>query len=360
MLDKIAHAVMRWGTPLVALYHLITGNIFLNTVHEEARGLEWVGNVILAPTHYLLAGKFISKEGKETLRFNYSDPAFMTKTVTSLVVLPVTLPLGCAVKGLSYLSDETKKHHKMIVRGRLSKEIEPHESLYKALGLQVNVFQEGEGIEPPTYQRRPGDESHMEEEKEALREIVRLLSLHSIPFWMDCGALLGTYRYGGVIPWDIDLDLAILQVDSQNVRRVLQDLDKTRFQVQDWSSRDKPHTYLKVYIKKTGRLIDFYHFRIDTERGLLQTIVSNVDCMFLPAYWAERENRYTNPIPISYVFPLKKGTFDGIEVPVPNDTVQYLQNQYGNNLAPCKIYDEKTGNYEKDLSHPYWKFPHAQ
>ena len=82
--------------------------------------------------------------------------------------------------------------------------------------------------------------------------------------------------------------------------------------------------------------------------------------MFLPPSWVERENRYTKSIPIEYVFPLKKGVFDGIEVPVPNQFVKYLQNQYGENLAPCKIYDEKTGRYEKDLSHPYWEFPYAQ
>ncbi|MBP9841873.1 MAG: LicD family protein [Simkaniaceae bacterium] len=359
MFDRFVDWTMRWGMPLVSVYHLITGSIFLNTVHQDAVGFERVGNFLLAPTQYLLAGKTLV-DGELSLRFEYKDPSFMTKTVTSLISLPISLPLGSVCKGIGYLSPLTRMHHKAIAEARSSQYSISNAALYEALGFRVNRFQESDSIPPPLHVRRPGDECYMDEEKEALKEVIRLLSIHEIPFWVDCGALLGAYRYGGVIPWDVDIDIAVLQPDSKNVKRVLRALDPARFEIQDWSSRDKPNTYLKVYIRKTGRLIDIYHFRIDQERRLFQNIVSNIDCMFLPYYWVERESRYTKPIPIDYVFPLKKGYFDGIEVPVPNQVVKYLQNQYGENLAPCKVYDEKTGRYERDLSHPYWKFPYAQ
>lgn len=66
-------------------------------------------------------------------------------------------------------------------------------------------------------------------------------------------------------------------------------------------------------------------------------------------------------VPSAYetVFPLKKALFDGIEVYVPNQTKKYLQERYGENISPVKIYNEITGEYEKDLSHPYWQLPYV-
>jgi hypothetical protein len=60
------------------------------------------------------------------------------------------------------------------------------------------------------------------------------------------------------------------------------------------------------------------------------------------------------PTPIEIVFPLRPATLDGIEIFVPNKTKEYLQMRYGEDLSPVKVYDEKSGKYEKNLSHPYW------
>jgi hypothetical protein len=41
-----------------------------------------------------------------------------------------------------------------------------------------------------------------------------------IPFWLDCGSLLGSFRDGKIIPWDspVDVDMAIFQSDSGHAR----------------------------------------------------------------------------------------------------------------------------------------------
>lgn len=75
--------------------------------------------------------------------------------------------------------------------------------------------------------------------------------------------------------------------------------------------------------------------------------------------WKERERRQMAPIPFDVIFPLKKGLFDGIEVPVPNKTARFIQYKYGSNINPPRIYDEETEEYEKDLTHPYWNVPLA-
>ena len=64
--------------------------------------------------------------------------------------------------------------------------------------------------------------------------------------------------------------------------------------------------------------------------------------------------------PFALVFPLKKAYFDGIGVFVPGKTKEYLQQRYGDNIDPVKTYNAQTGQYEKDLSHPYWKDSYAR
>ena len=66
------------------------------------------------------------------------------------------------------------------------------------------------------------------------------------------------------------------------------------------------------------------------------------------------------PTNFEVVFPLKKASFDGVEAFVPNRTKEYLQQRYGENIDPAKIYNEQTGSYEKDLNHPYWQQPYTR
>ena len=173
--------------------------------------------------------------------------------------------------------------------------------------------------------------------------------------WLNCGTCLGAYRYGGAIPWDNDIDLAVLLPEFDNVKRLLSNLDREKFLVEDWSNRLFPQTYIRVYIRKTRDYIDIYHYAIDPEKKMVSYFLSNADCMFMTKGWKIREKKYTVPTPFDVVFPLKLADFDGIEVPVPNDPIKYLQLRYGDNLAPAKLYDPVSDTYVKDLSHPYWE-----
>jgi len=292
-------------------------------------------------------------------RFNYDDH-FMLKTTASIAALPVSLILGTALKGTACLVPETRARHQAIASSIHSSGIKSNNDYYRSLGMAIKDLNQLSTLEAPSHTRRPGDEKTMQIEKEALKEIVHILKEKNIPFWVDCGTCLGTYRYGGVIPWDFDIDLAVLEPDFENVKHALNKLDKNKYIVQDWSGRTKPNTYLKVYVKETGVLIDIYHFAIDPVAKTLTYIVSNEDSIFLPESWKIRERRHTAPVTYDVVFPLKKAEFDGIEVLVPNKTKEYLQSKYGENIEPAKIYNETTGRYEKDLNHPYWKLAYQK
>lgn len=359
--DFFVDAMIALFLPLVCSYFTLTSNIFLNISAQNGTGFEWAGNTLLSPVQYILAGREAIEKPDGSWefvqRFDYKN-AFWIKTASSVVALPTSFVLGSAVKGLSLFGKKARNHHAAIRAAMSSKKVHSNLVRYQELGLQVG--QSVETLISQGHERRPGDEQVLAIEKEALREIGALLNEAQIPWWVDCGTCLGAYRYGGVIPWDCDVDIAVLLPDFENVRHALNQLDPNKYIVQDWSTRECPDSYIKVYIRKSNSLIDIYHFAMNLETKELRYIFSLETNVFFPEWWKTRERRFKVPVAFNTVFPLKRATLDGVEVFVPNDTKKYLQRYYGTNLDPAKIYDAATGQYEKDLSHPYWQRVYAK
>lgn len=354
--DLLVDTMIVLFMPLVCSYFSISGNLFYNVSIRHADGLEQVGNTLLTPLQYLLDGREAVEKPDGSWefvqRFDYKQ-GFWFKTAASLFSLPSSVFFGTMVKGLSFFSEETRNRYAALESARNSTKIYPHLEEYRKLGLGVDEI--GALQAPQGYQRRPGDENVLAAEKQALRDITALLNEAKILWWVDCGTCLGAYRYGGAIPWDEDVDIAVLLNDFQNVRNILNKLDRKKYLVQDWSTRDFPDSFIKVYIRETRVGIDIYHFSIAPETRELRYVFSLENTLFFPEWFKIREGRFKAPVAFDTVFPLKKALFDGIEVFIPNDTKKYLQRCYGENLAPVKVYDPKTGCYEKDLSHPYWQ-----
>jgi LicD family protein len=363
MWDQLIQGFIYMGMPVVLAYHLTCGNVFLNTAAEDATGFEKAGNIFLTPAQYLLNAKTAhpipSSQGQYVLeqRFDYHNHLPL-KSTFSIISLPFTLPIGCLLKGISYMTESGKSHHKAIVASIESTDVHPNIDYYRSLGLVV-IDEVAESTDVPQFKRRPGEENVLQLEKVLLAQISQLFNENQIPFWVDCGTCLGTHRYGGAIPWDKDIDVAVLCPDFDNVMHALNKLDKTKYHVQDWSNRCRPKTYIRVYIRENHNHLDIYHFAIDPETKTVRSILSNEISEFMLESWKIHERRFTIPTAYETVFPLKKAKFDGIEVYVPNQTKKYLQERYGDNIGPVKVYNETSGEYEKDLSHPYWQLPHA-
>jgi len=349
------------GLPLVQLYISTCENVFLHVAAEDASGLEHLGNALLGPSRYLFDGKkAVTSTCPDCLyefeeAFNYDDKRWMLKTAASILILPLSLGSGSLVKGLSLLSSEGRKRHRNLIDAYNSHHIHSNHLFYGSLGFDISVAQEPSVFQHLGYLRSPQDLNNLAAETEALAEIAALLDEANILYWLDCGTCLGAYRYGGHIPWDNDIDLGILKKDFDNVRKALLRLDPDKYAVQDWSSRGKPKTFLKLYVKKAQSLIDFYVYDLDPEDKTLSYILSNEDNIFMTDGWRQREGKYKTPVPISMIFPLKKAVFNGLNSYIPNDIEGYLHLRYGENLSPCMLYNEKSGCYEPDLNHPYWK-----
>lgn len=357
-ISSACNSLFTLGMALACLYHAMIANPFLNIASDNASGIEKAADTALIPFQYLFGGKtaFPCEGGRWRMeqRFSY-DSHWIAKSVACALLLPSSLAVGAALKTGAYLATSYRDKYASIVQALSSQEVILNRALYEELGIK----DPSEDFTPLGLQRRPGDEDALQGEKQALADIARLLTHAGIAWWVDCGTCLGAYRYGGAIPWDIDIDLAVLMPDFDNVWHALQALDPSLYAVQDWSGRDDPKSYIKVFCRKTEGIVDIYQFAIDREKKEIRYILSLENNPFLPKWWKIREQKFKAPIGWSEVFPLKRAEFDGIPVFVPRNIERYLQRYYGENLSPIRVFNEVTGLYEKDLAHPYWQMPHV-
>lgn len=342
------------GLPLIANYYEMRENVFLNMKCSKPNPFEAFGNLCLIPTRYLFGGKnvHLNEEKCESIQsFKYRHRHWL-KGTAALIAFPITHTVGSLFKGIGYLFPETRKKHHAVREALYSLKLKSNLELYTEAGLSQLYSSEQA---PCQNHKRPSTiHSKHKKEIEALRQIVKLLEENQIVYWLDCGTCIGAYRYGGFIPWDVDIDIAIIQADSENVKRALLQLDPKKYQIQDWSSYDLPQTFLKLYIKETQTQIDIYHYGLDPEKKTA-TYIYSYENSFLLDDWKKPERAMVTPYPYDTLFPLKRAQFDGIAVWVPNNIEAFLKSKYGENLDPTMVWNENTKKYDKVEDHPYWK-----
>ena len=140
-----------------------------------------------------------------------------------------------------------------------------------------------------------------------LKLVKPILHNNNIIYWAHAGTLLGTIRHKGFIPWDDDIDLAILY-EEDKINNLITELKQNNFIIED-------HFFGFKIIKNNHEFIDiFYYFKKDDV--LEQTKLSYM-------IWP-KENYY-----IEEVFNLKYEMFENILLPVPNNYNSFLKRAFG-------------------------------
>ena len=80
-----------------------------------------------------------------------------------------------------------------------------------------------------------------------LNYIDSTLRENGIPYWLDCGTLLGSIRHEGYIPWDDDIDLIIMRKDYDRAIDIL-NANSNRYQV---LTMDNTKGYFYLFAKVT-------------------------------------------------------------------------------------------------------------
>ena len=167
------------------------------------------------------------------------------------------------------------------------------------------------------------------------------LTKHKIQYWVTGGTLLGAIRHGGLIPWDDDLDICIMQ---------------------------KYIPALKKLIPKFER--DGYHLYID---GLEGYVTSDMSELGMDIFFMKQDKRSPKKITYAdkgwrladnggkkcaflkdYIWPLVPMRFGNYFVYAPNNPVNHLNTCYGAdwNSKSMMLFNHRTGKWSKEKKHP--------
>lgn len=156
-----------------------------------------------------------------------------------------------------------------------------------------------------------------------------LLQHSGVPYWLDCGTLLGWYREGGLIPWDYDIDFGL----PEEVYPQLRDARLPRgFTLHDTSFK---YGCPKLYVAHHGWEADLYFYRRTPDGGRYCPCILDFPC-------------YGEPFPER---PPQAATFLGRPTLVPADPEAYLRRQFGF-LGRGGVRDPVTGLYSQPEDSP--------
>ncbi|MCG3652189.1 LicD family protein [Aliarcobacter butzleri] len=169
-------------------------------------------------------------------------------------------------------------------------------------------------------------------------EICKLLEENHISYYIDHGTLLGIIRDEALIPWDKDIDLAVLIEDKEKIETMLKSylnnfihpLCKTN----KWKYKIEKEEIIVEGIKETL----FIELQIFNDSIFKEDEVA-LDLMFRYKrdsiiYWGVC-GKYLKA-PINICFPTSQIVYKNHSINVPNDKIAYLSNLYGDWQKPIK------------------------
>lgn len=158
-----------------------------------------------------------------------------------------------------------------------------------------------------------------------LKRLHALLTTHAVPYYCDCGTLIGFIRDGGFIPHDDDIDIAIMPdtVKASSVLKLF--LDSGYGFVHAFRYADRMIEF--TVADYTGTTIDvFCHKWIKDDPGYLEEIFIR---------WYKNRNYPNERANTGLKFRLrgpeglKTITVGGVETSVPSNAEEVLDSEYG-------------------------------
>lgn len=160
------------------------------------------------------------------------------------------------------------------------------------------------------------------------RRLLRLLETfekicreNGITYWVSDGTLLGAVREKGIIGWDDDIDVNVPSTSIDKLKRLIPLLRSKGYDL-FFDDHIWRFTVLGSDFPSAG-YIDLFEMKDDEER---YTYVEEFNSKRFPkGYVFHRE-----------IYPLKLYSFEGLQVPGPNDSDSYLTRLYGDWRIPQK------------------------
>lgn len=160
-----------------------------------------------------------------------------------------------------------------------------------------------------------------------------ILKNNNIDYWVIAGTFLGAVRHKGIIPWDDDVDIGIMETDVKKFLTIKDEFSKCGFTI------SKVWLGYKIFYTKNELIqdenysfpfIDVFVFKKDRNKYIFKS--KQARDTWPKEYFKSNE-----------LFPLKKYKFGLFEVYGPNNYNDTLSRYYGNdwNKVAYRMYDHK-------------------
>lgn len=161
----------------------------------------------------------------------------------------------------------------------------------------------------------------LNEMKSLLKDVIDVLDKNNITYWTVCGTFIGVHRHKGFIPWDDDIDLAILYNDVPKLLKIKSYLDSQDYQIFTRGGAYKiarkgfiPFPFIDLIVMNEQ----------DNQLKLCYPLNFEGNCTYEKSLEWPKEVYDTNR-----VFPLKKMIFEDFMINVPKDDT-LLEETYKN------------------------------
>jgi phosphorylcholine metabolism protein LicD len=171
--------------------------------------------------------------------------------------------------------------------------------------------------------------------EQLMLDIAELLNSNNIMYHIDHGTLLGIIRDGGILPWDIDIDFAIMYNDKDKVINILNSYLPTYKNIyvkdNDWNFEiNYQEIKIEELVEKKPMIITLYNkanykkendIVLGLDLALKYSFENNL-------YWMVSKRRLYCKTQIC--FPSKEYLFKNKMIKIPHDEETYLESLYGN------------------------------
>lgn len=213
---------------------------------------------------------------------------------------------------------------------------------------------------------------------EMMNFIDKVSKKHGLSYWLDFGTLLGAVRHEGFIPWDDDVDLAMMRKDFEKLQIVFQKeieenglKDIVSFSVDKETRKNLMISFMKINydffklvdifpydFRETNDGIDEemstsernkFHLKLlqgENKKDVVEEYIKNLDLVYDEADFIipgvegliGLDEMYSFKIyEKSSIFPLKEITFNGFDYYCPNNVDSYLRSTYGDYNSIPKV-----------------------
>lgn len=226
----------------------------------------------------------------------------------------------------------------IIIRKQKQQQHQPREPIVSSLGEQKNPerfsIPISNSLEPVlNFKEYPLSECVMTTTERKrfyalLQEVIRRLDDHNVVYWAASGTLLGVIRHGDVIPWDDDVDLAVVY-DQENLVNVNAALDALRAHGYPCGNTESG---IKILDKDTLAFpwVDLLMVELGPDNRYRQ-------CGDRAKHMWPQVN-YNK----QHIFPVQKGRFGSQLIWIPNQSENVLDDEFGNNWRTHMVFKATT------------------